>query len=1226
MIERRTLDGGMNNDDSPDFVPKGDYLVAHNCRVQRDKNGMGGSLKPLPSTVPRTVDSLVGTKNTIGAIEDQPNQRIFYFKWHSGNDHRIWCWNRRTNTNLVVLKQADVTGGLGFGQYSYITGVALIGNYLYWCDGVTNEPRRIDVERALRLNNPTYTSPDGTIPDPYVAPLEQWDISVARRVPRCPLKWEKLVSADEADVPDQPTGYLDRNGVQFAFRYVYQSNEISTLGGYSTIAPHNADTRSNQYVSGYDTIKVVMDKDEVIDDEVIRVEFLVRRDNVGSWNVIETIDREGNPTAFSDHNTVGEPAMSFYFYNNELGVPLDDSEGYLPFHDVPLFSNALEIASNRLFLSNNLKGYDYVVGEPLNLSLKNYEWPSGTTWRLFADYYLIEWSCGTGLAEKVVLRVGEWFGPAAGWYDTPFTSVQFNSNSLPLSISINPVDKFPIVDNDNVPTELIEFLNPGCATYTFSEYAGNPAVFTSNTLGAVSQNVKTFRKGKKYKVGIKFFDYAGRNAGVHHSIAEIDIPEPKMFEFDYTIGIDWEIPIGMPIPLWAHSYAIVRNRITESFVANRPNFLRYATKEEDGTYTFESGSPATPNLTYAADWDAIGINIAGLLQYRGIGYVFSDGDLIKLIDSSDNIFYLKVIGVYLDYIMTENYDIGTIGSGTHDYMEIITPKNEPDEYWEVGKHYLITDPALPTRDFSVREGTMTGETFLVRWDDRPQASLIPAMNSNNKYWFIWPQDYGRPTQLLFSKQRRYDTEIAWSSTYFPGTETNQLNQFLSADIRTLDAAIGAIKIIRLTSRTQDYGTVMLAIGNSEVASIYLGRTEFYNAAETPSLINTVDVIGTVNVLRGGFGTLNPESFIENDGDAYWFSAIKSAFVRYAKDGVNAISDRKMATFAAWLGNLVTTSASDVPGVAGIKVAGGFDDFNKEALWSIPPIGSWPIAYTVLDAVVQELAVTETTPGNMNASIVPGEIHRFSMTFNGPVTVNITVWDYFFGQRTFTTVSAAPTFTFVGRPGAPGNITVTTTPSINTLVYTKKLERLRSYPYSAIDRMPKTIAFNENNGRWSHTSSHTPEWFSKIGDQLITFREGILYTHDSTTIGSFYGVQYPAWVSLAFNEVPNSVKRLQGVSVESNSEPSYIHFRTEEPYVQSSDLTAADIRVEEGIYSASCLRDRLSPNTSGTVIDKLYRGDELRGRYAKVLLEWPKLTNFATRIINLISRPSNGHKT
>lgn len=119
--------------------------------------------------------------------------------------------------------------------------------------------------------------------------------------------------------------------------------------------------------------------------------------------------------------------------------------------------------------------------------------------------------------------------------------------------------------------------------------------------------------------------------------------------------------------------------------------------------------------------------------------------------------------------------------------------------------------------------------------------------------------------------------------------------------------------------------------------------------------------------------------------------------------------------------------------------------------------------------------------------------------------------------------------------------------------------MRPNPYSAIDKV-KTIAFSE----WSH-ADFTPQWFSKIGDQLVTFRGGVLFTHDSTSVGTFYGVQFSAWVSLLFNVHPNLVKRPQAFSVESDIKPSYVHFRTEEPNIQSTDLVSAQITLEGRAY-------------------------------------------------------------
>ncbi len=57
--------------------------------------------------------------------------------------------------------------------------------------------------------------------------------------------------------------------------------------------------------------------------------------------------------------------MSKDLHNDIVGIPLSSSESSIPYDLVPLKSTTLETATARLFLANNLAGYD----TPLNTSL-----------------------------------------------------------------------------------------------------------------------------------------------------------------------------------------------------------------------------------------------------------------------------------------------------------------------------------------------------------------------------------------------------------------------------------------------------------------------------------------------------------------------------------------------------------------------------------------------------------------------------------------------------------------------------------------------------------------------------------------------------------------------------------------------------------------------------------------------------------------------------------------
>lgn len=1213
----------MDLDSVVDMVQAGDCFVAQNCRVGKDSQGRRGAVKPVAGTTLRHVDSAAGTKLTIGSITDEVKSRIYRFNQNSLGTHKIIAFDRKTNTAFTVLQESNVTGGLGFSANFPIHSAALIGDYLYFTDNLNN-PRRINVERGIKTNHSSYTSPDGTVPVAYDTPLAQWDISDARRVPTYPLKVRKLWSVDEADIPDRPKGEnrTAYKSFQFTYRYVYSTSEYSTVTAYSQMVPPTASfyrpgASEPNGVFDYDTIRVELSKHEPIGAEVDKIEILVRQSNIGPWSIIKTFDRRLDEALFNGHNTYGDAdGLGFYFFNDIAGIPVADVEAYLPFSDNPLLANSIEIAQNRLFYGNVLKGYDYWSESALAVSIEPLDYIGPVPpafWMIWGTYYLIEWTGGS-LPEVVVLYVSDAFGPAAGWYETPYTSVQFNSGSLDMN-PFGPFVRYPIIDSEVPPLELIQFLNPTSQVFTVTEYIlGGQVVFLPNMDRFVNV-AKTFKDGITYKIQVTFYDFSHRNAGITHTPIEIKTVQPSYAQLSHVRNIRWSLTQNPGfIPIWAHSYEISRSIADEPFIDGYTDNVDYGQREEDGTYTF----PA-PIFQHV-----IGIDISVLLGL-GLGYTFSDGDVVFLADETGaNTYSLRIIGTQGDRIIVEWTDIGD-PIGVKFYFEIKTPNNSEETHFEVGRGYRINNPGTATRSFSQTSGTLHGDTYFGEQVFDSQRRLVQRMNPNSKVWQNWPQDYGRPTPLIYSKQRRYETDIPWTGTYFPGTETNQLNMALSGDTRTIDSAIGAIQILRLMSRTQGQGTIMLAIGQIESVSIYIGRKEFFDTGSNPSVISTEDVIGSWNVLLGGNGTMNPESFSENNGNGYWFSAISSAWVRYSKAGVEPISDYKFSVFAAWLANLVLTNVNDVPGISAIKLPGGFDDFHKEYVCTIPSIGTWPVVYQVMD-VEEDVTMNKTSYSNPTAPLVIGEIYKFRFSSSASVTVNITVTDLFFGVKTFTRTGAAThEFQFVAHATGTYTIAIVTTPPLNTIVNDYSLTKQRINPYVGIDNYPKTVVFDEENNRWGHFKNMVPEWWGRVGHKLLSFKAGTQYSVDSATVGSFHGVPYAAWISFPSNTPPNSVKRYQALSMETDVAPSFAHLRTEEPNVQSTDLLAIHFTNKEGVVSAAWRRDRLSPNTPGTVIDKWARGDEVRGRYGKVLVEWPKLTRFVLRFVNIIFRDSPGSK-
>jgi hypothetical protein len=89
----------------------------------------------------------------------------------------------------------------------------------------------------------------------------------------------------------------------------------------------------------------------------------------------------------------------------------------------------------------------------------------------------------------------------------------------------------------------------------------------------------------------------------------------------------------------------------------------------------------------------------------------------------------------------------------------------------------------------------------------------------------------------------------------------------------------------------------------------------------------------------------------------------------------------------------------------------------------------------------------------------------------------------------------------------------------------------------------------------------------------------------------------------FTANPGAIHTFYSIGLESNKVPSWVHFRTEDPQVQSSDLINTDFIVKEGVIGTSLLRDRLSPNATGDYNKKQVTGDRLYGKALLVLLEY-----------------------
>ena len=171
--------------------------------------------------------------------------------------------------------------------------------------------------------------------------------------------------------------FIKNEAFRFSWKYWYRDNEESVLGAFSNLIDRNLTSET------YDTVKLVCPLQEYIEQDVQSIDLVVQFADDDSSFVVKSWDKN-NPTDLAEiqaHNN-GSAALTFYFFNNQVGIPLDPAYVVKQYDSVPRKSETLTFAKNRLFVGNNLSGFDTPISTSLTLgtvaqtgaTTGNYQW------------------------------------------------------------------------------------------------------------------------------------------------------------------------------------------------------------------------------------------------------------------------------------------------------------------------------------------------------------------------------------------------------------------------------------------------------------------------------------------------------------------------------------------------------------------------------------------------------------------------------------------------------------------------------------------------------------------------------------------------------------------------------------------------------------------------------------------------------------------------------------
>lgn len=140
---------------------------------------------------------------------------------------------------------------------------------------------------------------------------------------------------------------------------------------------------------------------------------------------------------------------------------------------------------------------------------------------------------------------------------------------------------------------------------------------------------------------------------------------------------------------------------------------------------------------------------------------------------------------------------------------------------------------------------------------------------------------------------------------------------------------------------------------------------------------------------------------------------------------------------------------------------------------------------------------------------------------------------------------------------------------------------------------QTLSFSESTNTFDSFLSYHAENMCYIGNLLVTFDGGDMYTHDSDTYNQFYGVDYPSYIKVVFNQNPTFKKSFVALTEGGNTVFACPEIQTQVMSYgttpQQSNLVEEDFDDEEGEFIAALLGDSNSQ-------DGLINGDSLKGKY------------------------------
>lgn len=342
-LQRNFLQGIMNKDLDPHFLPDGQYRDALNIIVA-DSDGTFSTTDGQHNGVVQNYLGNIQMNSSLGLQPDAlcigaisvPAQSTIYWFVTSNDFDAIFEYNEEFDTTDVVLKSTK--GGsnvLNFNQNYRITGVNYINGLLFWTDNY-NPPRKINIERCKNYSEDGFTEDDISVivKPPIASPVI-------------------TLSNDTATTANN----LENKFIYFAYRYKYLDDEYSSLSPFSPVAffpkPFAYDYGVSENISMVNSKNTATISYNTGGANVKEVQLIYIDTLSTNAYIIDNINKQANN--FTDNAT-----ETFVFQNNKVYTVLPADQVNRLFDNVPLKAQAQDLIGSRLIYGNYTQFFNLV--------------------------------------------------------------------------------------------------------------------------------------------------------------------------------------------------------------------------------------------------------------------------------------------------------------------------------------------------------------------------------------------------------------------------------------------------------------------------------------------------------------------------------------------------------------------------------------------------------------------------------------------------------------------------------------------------------------------------------------------------------------------------------------------------------------------------------------------------------------------------------------------------